>query len=166
MFVTERAVPLPWAMTLVEIDSMRNSYVAMYFIATEGKSSGVDELTSSFLQSIQRHASTNVRSIFANTPAEVSFDIGKYFGGGGATQFDVVLTVHLNGPQSVPAIRKVQADFEGNKAHCIDLQRCWIAFGERAVVLDQTKKLQVCQRMPQFPFLYVFSNRELSNIIV
>ena len=144
MFVEERTLSQFDRQSSHEVDQESPSRVATYFVSTNDSPSTLEDLVHAFAESLRRHAPHSVKAVLVNTPAEVSFDIGKYFGGAQSPHFDLVFMVQLQGSMPQPDIRSAQAEFESEFASCINLEMCWIAFGERAVVLDQLAGITVC----------------------
>jgi hypothetical protein len=128
-----------------------NTFVAVYFVAfRDGQApASAEETVSQFAGSLQNHAGGEVAKLTVNVPAEAGFDLAAYFGGAGAAMphYQFVFTVTLRGKESVCGVRRAQKEFEARSASLLDLASTWIAFGERAVVLDQTENIEVC--LPQ-----------------
>ncbi|CEL03916.1 hypothetical protein ASPCAL05053 [Aspergillus calidoustus] len=123
-----------------------NTFVAVYFVAfRDGQApASAEETVSQFAGSLQNHAGGEVAKLTVNVPAEAGFDLAAYFGGAGAAMphYQFVFTVTLRGKESVSGVRRAQKEFEARFATLLDLASTWIAFGERAVVLDQTENIE------------------------
>jgi hypothetical protein len=151
MFVKEEDVALPAVggrstSSLTPPHSDTNVFVAVYFVAfSNGHAVPVDTV-SQLAEILGNHASGEVRKLAVNTPAEAGFDLAAYFGGSRAAmpQYQFVFTVTLRGRESVSAMRQAQKEFEARFASQLELPSTWIAFGERAVVLDQSENIEVC----------------------
>ncbi|KAL4993521.1 hypothetical protein BDV10DRAFT_198272 [Aspergillus recurvatus] len=129
-----------------------HAFVAMYFVAPRDPiEAGV--LTSKLTSAIQSHAAADVLKLVANTPIEIGFDIGAYFGVGRPIPRYHVFTITLRGKTSICSLRKVQAIFEEECADLLNLPETWIGFGERAVVLDQTEDIKFDPRRQPYQTL-------------
>ncbi|KAL3483133.1 hypothetical protein BJX62DRAFT_231186 [Aspergillus germanicus] len=149
MFVTEEEVALPGmgdvgSSSLVAPHSKTNAFVAVYFVAFWDGQAVPADTVSQFAEILGRHASGEVRKLVVNTPAEEGFDLAAYFGGSRAAMphYQFVFTITLRGRESVGAVRRAQKEFEARFDFQMDLPSTWIAFGERAVVLDQTEIIE------------------------
>jgi hypothetical protein len=145
MLVREETIPLADSCESTTLTDKyeEHAFVAMYFVAPREPRIGVAGLTSKFASTVQRHASADVLKLVVNTPLEVGFDLGAYFGTNRPIPQYHVFTVTLPGKDSIAALRKVQALFEEECADLLNLPETWIGFGERAVVLDQTENIKV-----------------------
>ncbi|KAL3456405.1 hypothetical protein BJX64DRAFT_296654 [Aspergillus heterothallicus] len=149
MFVKEEDVALP-GVGDVGSGSLRphhseiNAFVAVYFVAFRNGQAAPTDAVSQFAEILRSHASGEVRKLAVNTPAEAGFDLAAYFGRSRAAMphYQFVLTVTLRGRESASAVRRAQKEFEARFASQLDLPSTWIAFGERAVVLDQTENIE------------------------
>ncbi|CAI7673658.1 unnamed protein product [Penicillium pancosmium] len=144
MFVEEKSLSRFDSEASQDINPRESSRVSVYFVSTAAGFSDLDKLVLSFSESLHRHASEGVRAVVVNTPAQISFDMRKYFGGSNSPKFDLIFTVYLKGSAQQSEIRKAQINFEREVASFINLEMCWIAFGERAVILDQSEKIKAC----------------------
>ncbi|KAL4875167.1 hypothetical protein BJY04DRAFT_211469 [Aspergillus karnatakaensis] len=148
MFVTEEEVALPGVdvssnALQVQHRSETNAFVAVYFVAFNNSQAAPAETVSQLTQILEEHASGEIRKLVVNVPAKVEFDLGAYFGGlRGGPRYDFVFTITLRGRVSIGAVRQAQKAFEARFAGQLDLPSTWIAFGERAVVLDQTEGIK------------------------
>ncbi|KAL3444249.1 hypothetical protein BJX65DRAFT_320022 [Aspergillus insuetus] len=149
MFVKEENVALPGVgdltrSSLTPRHSETNAFVAVYFVAFKDGQAAPADTVSQLAKILETHASGEVRTLVVNTPVEAGFDLAAYFGGSRATMphYQFVFTVTLGGRESVSAVRQAQKDFESRFASQLDLPSTWIAFGERAVVLDQTENIE------------------------
>ncbi|GAB1197641.1 hypothetical protein APSETT444_006941 [Aspergillus pseudonomiae] len=149
MFVREDAVPLPFTRASGMDQQAENTFVAMYFVALRGPEIPSETLISELVSSLACHASTEIQSMLVNVPVDSGFDLGAYFGGEPPVRYRLVFTMILRGRSSIKAIRNAQADFEA-KITSLDLPATWIAFGERAVVLDQAGNVKVNSDLPYF----------------
>ncbi|KAL4888832.1 hypothetical protein BDV59DRAFT_187872 [Aspergillus ambiguus] len=118
-----------------------NAFVAMYFVAVRNPETPTETLTSELVECLDCHASEEVQALIVNTAVDEDFNLGDYFGGKLPVRYQLVFTIALRGKGSISAIRKAQKNFE-ERITSLDLSATWIAFGERAVVLDQTKNIK------------------------
>ncbi|KAL2797329.1 hypothetical protein BJX66DRAFT_335230 [Aspergillus keveii] len=149
MFVKEEDVALPGvgdvgSGSLEPCQSDTNAFVAVYFVAFRDSQEVPADTVSQLAEILGSHASGEVRKLAVNTPAEAGFDLAAYFGGSRAAMphYQFVFTITLRGRESVSAVRQAQKEFEARFASQLDLPSAWIAFGERAVVLDQTENIE------------------------
>ncbi|KAJ5786622.1 uncharacterized protein N7503_011834 [Penicillium pulvis] len=119
-----------------------NVFVAIYFVALQDQTAHFEPLIPDFVSSLQEHASNEVKRLTVNTPIKAGFDLGAYFRGESSHHCQSVLTITINGRQSVHAIRAAQEDFEAKHTSLLALPATWIGFGERAVVFDQTNDIK------------------------
>ncbi|KAG5797857.1 hypothetical protein H9Q69_003085 [Fusarium xylarioides] len=84
---------------------------------------------------------------------EQTFDLNSYFGGANMPQYALVYKLFLAGPESVPLVRKAQAQFEKHAAEesIIDQHNSFILFSKEALVMDVEKGVRFsCNRQPVF----------------
>ncbi|KAF4338893.1 hypothetical protein FBEOM_7199 [Fusarium beomiforme] len=140
--VQERVISLPQTENKPEdASALSSSFVAIYYITVT--SGDTEEIIAGFANSLQKFAADQVRSLVANTPAQLEFDPNRYFGSNpDRPSFNLIFQIHLRGKEGVAGIRKAQNDFQAAYASQINLGNTWIAFGQRGLVLDQENKIQ------------------------
>ncbi|KAF4442967.1 hypothetical protein F53441_11611 [Fusarium austroafricanum] len=144
--VQERNVPIQGA-SLGDIDPLVGSSAALYFISTANIDVG--GLIVGFADCLQQFASSQVRSLVANTPADLRVDTDAYFRSNpNRPKFNLIFSVLLHGKEGLSDVRKAQTHFEEVFGSDIQLENTWIAFGQRGLVFDQDNSIQVCDYAP------------------
>ncbi|KAF4953614.1 hypothetical protein FGADI_5950 [Fusarium gaditjirri] len=141
--VQERVVPLHDSETASseDADTLSVSPVAMYYLTvTDGET---DDIITGFVNSLQKFAGSQVRTLVANTPVELSLNPDASFESyPNCPKFNLILAVHLRDKESVADVRKAQKDFEAAHGDKINLPNSWIAFGQRGLVLNQDHNIR------------------------
>lgn len=76
---------------------------------------------------------------------DLTWDPNAYFGSDpGRPVFDLVFTIHLRDKEAIPTVREAQNSFEQTFASQLNLENTWIAFGQRALIIDQDGGIEVC----------------------
>ncbi|KAG5760136.1 hypothetical protein H9Q72_011734 [Fusarium xylarioides] len=141
--VQERHIPLNEFIhaSSEDVDSLSVSPVAMYYLTVTGDDT--EDIISGFVNSLQKFAGSQVRTLVANTPVELSLNPDAYFGSNpNRPKFNLIFAIHLRGQESVAEVRKAQKEFETAYGAKINLPNSWIAFGQRGLVLNQDKNIQ------------------------
>ncbi|EXA36489.1 hypothetical protein FOQG_11219 [Fusarium oxysporum f. sp. raphani 54005] len=141
--VQERVVPLHESENAPseDVDTLSVSPVAMYYLTVTGGET--DDIITEFVNSLQKFAGSQVRTLVANTPVELSLNPDAYFGSNpNRPKFNLIFAIHLRGKESVADVRKAQKDFEAGHGAKINLPNSWIAFGQRGLVLNQDHNIQ------------------------
>ncbi|KAG5751490.1 hypothetical protein H9Q70_005856 [Fusarium xylarioides] len=142
--VQERHIPLNEFIhaSSEDVDSLSVSPVAMYYLTVTGDDT--EDIISGFVNSLQKFAGSQVRTLVANTPVELSLNPDAYFGSNpNRPKFNLIFAIHLRGQESVAEVRKAQKEFETAYGAKINLPNSWIAFGQRGLVLNQDKNIQL-----------------------
>jgi hypothetical protein len=142
--VQERVIPLNESekASPEEVDSLSVSSVAMYY--TSVTSGDTEHIITGFVNSLQKFAGSQVRTLIANTPVQLSLNPDAYFGSNpNRPKFNLIFSIHLRGKEGVANVREAQKDFEAGYRAKINLENSWIAFGQRGLVLNQDKNIQV-----------------------
>jgi len=143
--VQERIIPLGESVNASseDVDTLSGSPVATYFLTVTG--GDTEEIIAGFVDSLQKFAGSQVRTLVANTPVELSLNPDDYFGSNpNRPKFNLIFSIHLRDKQSVVEVRKAQKEFEAAHGANINLANSWIAFGQRGLVLNQDKNIRVC----------------------
>ncbi|KAF5978728.1 hypothetical protein FBULB1_6045 [Fusarium bulbicola] len=135
-----------------------NATVVMYFISTpDDRKDGVSleqTLTPRLVDAINSCCQDQVWRLICNIGAVSDhFDLNSYFGGANMPQYALVYKVFLAGPESVPLVRKAQAQFEKHAADesIIDPHKSFILFSQEALVMDVEKRVKFSyDRQPVF----------------
>ncbi|KAF5638107.1 hypothetical protein F52700_4811 [Fusarium sp. NRRL 52700] len=141
--VQERLIPLNESIRTSpeSVDTLSVSPVAMYYLTVT--SDNTEDVIAGFVNSLQKIARSQVRTLVANTPVELSLNPDAYFGSNpNRPKFNLIFSIHLQGKESIAGVRKAQKEFEAAYGAKIDLPNCWIAFGQRGLVLNQDKDIQ------------------------
>jgi hypothetical protein len=127
-----------------------DSTVAIYFISTPDDRKDGESLeqtvTHRLVDAIDSCCQDQIWGLICNVGAvSDQFDLNSYFGGANMPQYALVYKIFLDGPESVPLVRKAQAHFEKHAADesIIDLHKSFILFSKEALVLDVGKGLWV-----------------------
>jgi hypothetical protein len=127
-----------------------DSTVAMYFISTpdDRKDGEVLEqtITPRLVDAINACCQGQAWGLICNVGAvSDQFDLNSYFGGANMPQYALVYKIFLTGPESVPLVRKAQAQFEKHAVDqsIIDLHKSFILFSQEALVMDVEKEVRV-----------------------
>ncbi|KAH7254285.1 uncharacterized protein BKA55DRAFT_510323, partial [Fusarium redolens] len=135
-----------------------DSTVAMYFISTpdDMKDGEVLEqtITPRLVDAINACCQGQAWELICNVGAvSDQFDLNSYFGGANMPQYALVYKIFLTGPESVPLVRKAQAQFEKHAVDqsIIDLHKSFILFSQEALVMDVEKEVRFSRnRQPAF----------------
>ncbi|KAF4473555.1 hypothetical protein FAGAP_12997 [Fusarium agapanthi] len=141
--VQERVIPLQESenVSSEDIDTLSVSPVAMYFLTVTGDDT--DDIITGFATGLQKFAGSQVRTLIANVPVELSLNPDAYFGSNpDRPKFNLILSIHLRSKEGFAEVRKAQKEFEAAYGAKINLPNSWIAFGQRGLVLNQDKDIK------------------------
>ncbi|CVL01393.1 uncharacterized protein FPRN_11606 [Fusarium proliferatum] len=141
--VQERIIPLNKSVNALseDVDTLSGCPVAMYYVTVTG--GDTEDIITGFANSLQKFAGSQVRTLVANTPVELSLNPDAYFGSNpDRPKFNLIFSIHLRDKESVAEVRKAQKEFEAAYGANINLPNSWIAFGQRGLVLNQEKDIQ------------------------
>ncbi|RBQ78508.1 hypothetical protein FVER14953_07697 [Fusarium verticillioides] len=135
-----------------------DSTVAMYFMSTPDERKDGESLeqtvTPRLFDAINSCCQDQIWGLICNVGAvSDQFDLNSYFGGANMPQYALVYKIFLDGPESVPLVRKTQAQFEKHAADesIIDLHKSFILFSQEALVMDVGKGVRFSyDRQPVF----------------
>ncbi|KAF5655297.1 hypothetical protein F25303_705 [Fusarium sp. NRRL 25303] len=121
-----------------------DSTVAMYFISTPDDTKDGESLeqtvTPRLVDAINSYCQDQVWGLICNVGAvSDQFDLNSYFGGANMPQYALVYKLFLAGPESVPRVRKAQAQFEKDAQSSVDLNKSFILFSQEALVMNVTE---------------------------
>lgn len=97
------------------------------------------------LSALEKHASGKIRSVLVNIGVELpGLDPRKYFGGKDMPVFSLAYKIYLTGGRdTVPVIRKAEAELQKSVPDKINWNSSFIVFGYEALLLDQEKSIRV-----------------------
>ncbi|EXA33708.1 hypothetical protein FOVG_15011 [Fusarium oxysporum f. sp. pisi HDV247] len=133
-----------------------DSTVAMYFIsAPDDKKDGESlepTITPRLVDAIKSCCQDQACGLIGNTGAvSDQFDLNSYFGGANMPRYALVYKIFLTGLESVPLVRKAQAQFEKDAQSIIDVHKSFILFSQEALVMDVKKGVRFSRnRQPVF----------------
>ncbi|KAH7178807.1 hypothetical protein DER46DRAFT_622381 [Fusarium sp. MPI-SDFR-AT-0072] len=158
----EKTIPLQTAAAGKQAEVVTNftdsgdSTVAMYFISTPDDRKDGESLeqtiTPRLVEAINAYCQDQAWGLICNVGAvSDQFDLNTYFGGANMPQYALVYKIFLTGPESVPLVRKAQAQFEEDAPSIIDLHKSFILFSQEALVMDVEKGVRFSgSRQPVF----------------
>ncbi|KAF4433105.1 hypothetical protein FACUT_8203 [Fusarium acutatum] len=111
--------------------------LALYFVEPSGSQVSTDKLVDGFADILKLGTTDEIWALYVNTPFELSAKASILFK---SQPFDeLIFSIYLKRPQSIPAFRKAQKDFEDKFAHSICLEKCQTALGSRVVIYNNEK---------------------------
>ncbi|KAF5553493.1 hypothetical protein FNAPI_6725 [Fusarium napiforme] len=152
----EKKIPLQTAATVKRAGAVTgamdsgDSTVAIYFIYTPDDRKDGERLeqavTPRLVDIINSYCQDQVWGLICNVGAvSDQLDLNSYFGGANMSQYALVYNIFLDGPESVPLVRKAQAQFEKHAADesIVDLHKSFILFLTRGSGLDVGKEVRI-----------------------
>jgi len=115
--------------------------IANYHVQGKGLPEDASDLSAQLKPCFLEHFSELSTRIVANIRVKDEFNLLSYFQGKDAPGMSIVYTVYLEGPDRLGEFRTAQKAFEDKVSKDINRNVCFVCFGKRGMVLDQTREL-------------------------